>query len=510
MKDAFFDRLVILEMANNHMGDVNHGLRVIDAFAPLIKQFPDFRFAFKFQYRNLDTFIHPDYQGRMDIKYIKRFSETRLSEEEFSRLKKHAAAAGFLTMCTPFDEVSVRRIAAEKFNILKVASCSFSDWPLWEEIARTDLPLVVSTAGASLRDIDNVVSFLQHRNRRFALMHCVGAYPTPDEDLEMNQIDFFRKRYPEIPVGFSTHESPDAVLPAAIAVAKGACVLERHVGLATESYSLNAYSSSPEQAVAWLQSAQQAYRMCGVQDQRRMISAKEAADLRGLQRGAYAACPITAGEKITMDKLVFAIPNEPGQFVANDLSKYLHLTANTAIPQGAPIRQELVTAEDVRKDVVKIVRDLCDLIKTSGVQLANRMDLELSHHYGLDKFYEIGCTIITCVNREYCKKILLVLPGQKNPTHLHRRKEETFYVLYGELEITLGDEKKVYHAGESVVVERGVPHEFSSTTGAVFEEISSTHFPNDSFYSDTAIAEPAARKTYMTFYADWLTHGVQE
>ncbi len=508
MKDAYFDRLVILEMANNHMGNVEHGLQIIDAFADVRKQFPDFRFAIKFQYRDLDSFIHPDYQGRMDIKYIKRFSETRLTTEEFAQLKKHAEDAGFLSMCTPFDEVSVRRIAAEKFHFLKVASCSFSDWPLWEEIAKYDLPLVVSTAGASLQDIDNVVSFLQHRNRRFALMHCVGAYPTPDKDLELNQIDFFNQRYPEVPIGFSTHEAPEALLPAVIAVAKGACILERHVGLPTEKYSLNAYSSTPEQVVAWLENARKAYDMCGVRNQRRTISAKEAADLRGLQRGAFAARTIDAGEKITQDKLFFAIPNEPGQFVANDLSKYLHLTAQTTIQAGSPVRKELVIAEDVRKDVVKIITDLCGLIKTSGVQLANRMDMELSHHYGLEKFYDTGCAIITCVNREYCKKILLVLPGQKNPNHLHQRKEEMFYILYGELELTLGNEKKLYRAGDSVVVERGVPHEFSSPTGAVFEEISSTHYLNDSFYDDPTIAEPSARKTYMTFYADWLTHGV--
>ena len=48
----------------------------------------DFNFAFKFQYRNLDTLIHPDYKDRMDLKYVKRFSETKLTEEEFLVLKK--------------------------------------------------------------------------------------------------------------------------------------------------------------------------------------------------------------------------------------------------------------------------------------------------------------------------------------------------------------------------------------------------------------------------------------
>ena len=60
MSDAVFDRLVILELANNHMGKVEHGLKVIRAFGDVIRDFSDFRFAFKFQYRDLDTFIHRD------------------------------------------------------------------------------------------------------------------------------------------------------------------------------------------------------------------------------------------------------------------------------------------------------------------------------------------------------------------------------------------------------------------------------------------------------------------
>ena len=63
--------LFIFELANNHMGDLDHGLRIISEFAALSKDMP-FSFAFKLQFRELDTFIHPAFQDRMDIKYIKR------------------------------------------------------------------------------------------------------------------------------------------------------------------------------------------------------------------------------------------------------------------------------------------------------------------------------------------------------------------------------------------------------------------------------------------------------
>ena len=58
--------LFILEIANNHMGDVEHGLKIIREMAEITKKF-DFLFAIKFQYRDIDTFIHPDYKSRMDL-----------------------------------------------------------------------------------------------------------------------------------------------------------------------------------------------------------------------------------------------------------------------------------------------------------------------------------------------------------------------------------------------------------------------------------------------------------
>src|SRR5436305_2247476 len=111
--------LFIFEMANNHMGDLAHGLRIVDEFAALAKDY-DFRFAIKLQFRELDTFIHPDFQGRTDIKYIKRFSETRLERSQTRQLVDAIKSKGLIAMCTPFDEASVDRIVEDGFDILKI------------------------------------------------------------------------------------------------------------------------------------------------------------------------------------------------------------------------------------------------------------------------------------------------------------------------------------------------------------------------------------------------------
>ena len=196
------DNLVILEMANNHMGSIDHGEKIIRDFSSLVHDFPEFSFAFKLQYRNLDTFIRPDYVGRMDIKHVKRFEETRLSRAEQKKIVTVIKENNFLAMCTPFDNDSIPMIVEDGFDIIKVASCSFGDWPLIEEIVATNLPIIASTAGAELQTIDDVIVFFDNRNKDFILQHCVGEYPTTYEKMNLNQIDFLKKRHPNLRFGF--------------------------------------------------------------------------------------------------------------------------------------------------------------------------------------------------------------------------------------------------------------------------------------------------------------------
>ncbi|MCM8817353.1 MAG: N-acetylneuraminate synthase family protein [Candidatus Omnitrophica bacterium] len=506
MKDFLKKPLFIFEMANNHMGDVNHGINIVRAFAVIKKRFEtDFDFAIKLQYRDIDTFIHPDYKQRTDLKYVKRFLETRLTESEFVAIVEEIRKNGFIAVCTPFDEISVDRIEKHGFDIIKIGSCSFTDWPLLERIVKTDRPIIASTAGATLDDIDKVVLFFEHREKRFALMHCVGEYPTIDKNLQLNQIDLLRQRYPGVEIGFSTHEDPDNYDSIKIAVAKGAKIFERHVGLQTEKYQLNAYSSTPEQIRSWLLSAKKAFEMCGVIGVRREFSEKELNDLQGLKRGVFAKKDIKEGEKITYEKVFYAIPNIQGQIVANDMSKYTEFVAKKDISAGNPVLREDVFIKDLRARIVEIMNKIKPILIAGNVALPNKLEFELSHHYGIDSFEQWGCAMINCINREYCKKLIILLPGQKNPVHYHVKKEETFNILYGDLIISLEGVEKQYKKGDMIIIERGKKHAFSSAGGAIFEEISTTHYAEDSFYEDERIEKNKDRKTFMTFWSDWLS-----
>ena len=169
------------------------------------------------------------------------------------------------------------------------------------------------------------------------------------------------------------------------------------------------------------------------------------------------------------------------------------------IEKDAPLLIRDLQIYDNRNKVETIVKRIMDLISKSNVVIPVGSPCDISHHYGIDRFDENGVAMIECINREYCKKVLIMMPGQKHPSHYHKQKEETFLVLYGSLDIVCNGKERHISRGESVVVERGIDHSFYSKEGCVFEEISTTHMGNDSFYKDAAkFVNPRKTRVYLT------------
>ena len=492
--------LVVLEMANNHMGDPLHGKHIIEVLEEITQPYLSrLSFAIKFQFRELQTFIHDDYKGG-DLKFVKRFEETVLTDQQWDGLITQTRSSNFSLIITPFDEPSVAKALKYDVDILKIASCSLADWPLIEKIAQANKEVIFSTAGANLENIDNMVAFFQNRKIDASLMHCVGLYPTPEDALNIGQIAFFKQRYSDVRVGYSTHESPEQLNTGAIAYAMGGRVFEKHVALETDDYAMNAYSVSPEQLGAWLKVLNSAIETVGQRNTKIENTAEEIKSLRGLQRAIFVKKNIKAGAIISEADVYFAIPAFEGTYVANDFSKYTTFEAVKDIPKDRPLTMDNAKSTDKRQ----FVRDIVDRVRTflasTNVVVPDGRTLEISHHYGLKQFFATGLVMATVINEEYCKKLLIMLPRQEHPEQYHKKKKETFHVLYGEVILTLDDEKNTYGPGEVITIEPKVRHAFRSEAGCVIEEISSTHYVDDSYYTDNAITNSPNRKTFVTFW----------
>jgi sialic acid synthase SpsE/D-lyxose ketol-isomerase len=499
MESTFdFRNLFVLDLANNHQGNVDHGKKIIQSMSDVCNKHGA-RAAIKFQFRQLDSFIHPDHQQGSELKYIQRFQGTRMERAGFEALLQEVWSRGHLAACTPFDEESVDVIDEMGFDIIKVASCSAKDWPLLEAVAASGKPVICSTGGLTTFDIDNVVSFFQHRAVHFALMHCVSIYPTPDEKLALQQIRNLDERYPDTVVGWSTHEDPDDTIPVGMAMALGARMFERHVGVATDEITLNAYSSSPEQLNQWMAAHARAKVMLGPLA-RPPVPAAEQEAIDSLRRGVYAREAIGTGSPISREQVFFAMPYVEGQ-LETGLWKD-GLVATEDFPANGPlVFDELMIPED--EDVQEIksaIHEVKAMLNEARIHLGSDFVTEYSHHYGISNFRKIGAVLIECINREYCKKLVVQLPLQRHPSHYHARKEETFQILFGKLYSKIDDHVRELYPGDTVLVQPGVWHSFwTEETGVIFEEVSTTHYNNDSFYEDKQInkLERAERKTVV-------------
>jgi sialic acid synthase SpsE/uncharacterized cupin superfamily protein len=485
--EASFDfrNLFVLDLANNHQGSVEHGLEVIRQHAEVVRKH-GVRAAIKFQFRDLDSFIHPRHARDSNNKHIPRFLSTRLSQQDYERLFDEVRRQELYTMCTPFDEASAALIAEMGFDVIKVASCSAKDWPLIETVAETNLPVVFSTGGLEIADVDNLVVFGEHRALNLALMHCVSIYPTPPEAFNLLNIAMLRKRYPSICIGWSTHEDPNATTPIQMAVAYGALLFERHVGVTTDTIKLNAYSATPEQTDRWLEAWKLAQALAGSHERQKAL--KEEADaLRSLQRGVFAKRALKVGELLEREDVFLAMPMQEGQLDSGRFGGGIIATKDIdkdgPLMEGDVILPELSDGQKLKR----YVHHVKAILNIAGIKLGPEFYVEYSHHYGIPNFGRTGCVLIDCVNRDYCKKILVQLPGQSHPYHFHRLKEETFQVLWGEMYLDLDGDERLLRPGDTAVVLPGAWHKFRTERGCVVEEISTTHHNNDSVYKDPAI-----------------------
>ncbi len=327
---ALFENLFVLELANNHWGKLERGLKIVRDHAAIVR-FNNVKAAIKLQFRDVDEFVHRDFKGNTDFRYIKKTEDTKLSKAEFTRMVDEVKYLGCIPMATPFDEKSVDLCVEFEMPIIKIASSDVNDWPLIEKIASTRRPTIISTGGASEKDLDDIVRFFEKRDIPLSINHCVSLYPSEDSELQLDQIDYLKERYPNHVIGLSTHEYHDWHSSMLISYGKGARTWERHVDIDFEGVPVSSYCSRPENCDTWFKAFHKAAEMCGgVGASRRVISKKETEYLDALVRGVYCKRDLEPGYVFTKDNFekdfYLAIPLQKGQLSCREVMNGEKLT----------------------------------------------------------------------------------------------------------------------------------------------------------------------------------------
>lgn len=502
---------IILEMANNHMGSVEHGKLIVDQFAELID--PNLSSYFiKFQYRDLDSYIDPSVKGDLSIHFVKRFESTKLTPHQFDLIKNHASSRGFKLACTPFDTVSAERVVKERFDLIKIASASIDDWDLLEALVKSlsnaegySPSIVFSTGGATIEQVDRLYSFLTHRTGcPITIMHCVAKYPYEAKESLLSNIEVLKSRYHGASIGYSAHEKPNETEIGALALVAGATWFEKHVGVDTDTYKNNQYSVLPIHFKEWQNKLKFALAAIGKPDFERSLEEKDT--IVSLKRGAIVVRSLEKGDPVDTTCISYTFPRLKDQLGPEHFGIFSpHYQLLRGVNANNRLRKEDVKENKapeiaVRQKVAEFVHSSKALLRAAGVNYSiDSSQVELSHHEGIEKIDKVGALLITRIDTDlYSKKLVVQTAGQRHPSHYHPSKDETFEVLYGKAIMEVdGMGSMEVKPGDIVRVPPGTKHSFRTSTGVVFEEISTKAIKGDSRYDQELNPE---RKSVLDEY----------
>ncbi len=217
--------LIIAEVGTSHQGSLDKGLELVSAAAEAGAD------CVKFQHVYAQEIIHPNtgfvpLPGGM-IPLYERFVQVQVSIDFLARMKESCESKGVLFLCTPFGLRSAAELVSLKVDAMKIASPELNHLPLVNFCAKSALPTILSSGVSLLRDIERALAFF--KEGQAALLHCVTAYPAPEEDYNLFILGSL-SRILGVPCGVSDH-SLDPILVPALASAHGACIIEKHIRL---------------------------------------------------------------------------------------------------------------------------------------------------------------------------------------------------------------------------------------------------------------------------------------
>jgi sialic acid synthase len=186
-----------------------------------------------------------DNENSFGATYGEHREALELDRGAYAELQVCARELGLVFFATAFDQASADLLDDLDLPAYKIASGDLRNTPLLRHIASFGKPLIVSTGGATLEDVDRAVEAVTAVNPHLCLLQCTAAYPAAVEELNLGVITTLRERYPELVIGLSDHQ--DGIAMAPVAYMLGARVIEKHFTAShTAKGTDHAFSLMPE------------------------------------------------------------------------------------------------------------------------------------------------------------------------------------------------------------------------------------------------------------------------
>ena len=297
---------VIAEIGNNHNGDFDRAIALVDAAVAAGAD------CAKFQMRKLDeVYRASSLSGKDDdlaVEYtldlLRRFE---LPTAQQKKIAEYCAAKGIEYLCTPWDAKSVAVLESFGVEAYKVASADLTNLPLLARLTATGKTLIVSTGMSTTDEIKAAAKFLDDRNASYVLLHCQSTYPAALHNIHLRFMETLREIHPV--VGYSGHERGIAVSTAAVAL--GAVVIERHITLDREMEGPDhAASLEPEEFKALVSGIREVEAARGEKLAERALSQGELINRENLAKSLVAARDLSAGTVISESDIAVKSPGQ--------------------------------------------------------------------------------------------------------------------------------------------------------------------------------------------------------
>src|SRR5439155_21995635 len=129
-----------------------------------------------------------------------------LSAVDYAELQAHAREVGITCFAAAFDFESADLLAELGVPAFKFASGDIRNTPLLRHVAAFGKPMILSTGGAEMADVDRAVEAILPRNDQLCVLQCTDPYPADTGDLNLNVITTLRERFPGLESGLSDHQ----------------------------------------------------------------------------------------------------------------------------------------------------------------------------------------------------------------------------------------------------------------------------------------------------------------
>lgn len=297
---------VIAEVGNNHNGDFDRAIALVDAAVAAGAD------CAKFQMRKLDeVYRASSLSGKDDdlaVEYtldlLRRFE---LTTEQQRRVAAYCASKNIQYLCTPWDASSVATLETFGVQAYKVASADLTNLPLLATLAATGKTLIVSTGMSTSDEIRAAAKFLDDRAAHYVLLHCQSTYPAALHNIHLRFMETLREIHPV--VGYSGHERGIAVSIGAVAM--GAVLIERHITLDREMEGPDhAASLEPEEFKALVSGIREVEAARGEKLAERALSQGELINRENLAKSLVAARDIPAGTVVAESDVAVRSPGQ--------------------------------------------------------------------------------------------------------------------------------------------------------------------------------------------------------